>query len=278
MIYHDLKYYQPETMEEAIRAWNEAQTEGLKPRYLSGGTEVVTLARDGKQTPGALIDLKRIPETHGISAVDGSVRYGSSIPLTTLSDEPERSRFPLLAHAAGAVADRTIRNSITLGGNIAGMLPYREAVLPFILFEAIFEFVTSDGSDGVSVNRVAAAEAFKSRLLVPEGGFLSAVLIPAAALDAPWAYRRRTRDARVDYPLVTVCGGRVGDTVRLAVSGAFNGPVTGTVADGRTLEDRLVATLESFTMKYRNDMRGSAEYRRSLLTLLATEIVEEMES
>lgn len=71
-------------------------------RYLSGGTEIITMARDGKLHPGALIDLKRIPETLGVTQKGKEFRYGSSVPLSTVADEPERSRFPLLARAASS--------------------------------------------------------------------------------------------------------------------------------------------------------------------------------
>ncbi len=316
MIPYDIRVYQANTLADAREAWADAAAEGLKSYFMSGGTEVVTLARDGKQIPGALIDIKRIPEAQGIHTVADPVRgdtlrIGAAVPLSVLRDD---ERFGLFSRAAGGVADRTVRNMITLGGNIAGMLPYREAVLPFLLFDTTAEIAVptaeaahaAGGADAGRIGGIREAplsEAFRNRLLLGEGEFLVALRIPASTLDSPWFYRRRTRDSRVDYPLVTLCAVRHEGSVRFSVSGAFNAPVREAAAEaayatvagqpgkpsgqpgserghsaagaGHSAAARTIAA--AFTAKLREDFRAGADYRRALLELSLEEMIDTME-
>lgn len=307
MIPFDFDVYQPTTIEEAIAAFQEASAAVQSPdvRYFSGGTEVVTLARDGKLHPTALIDTKRMEKTRGISRGDGRIRIGA---CTTLTDIVESNAVPLLAKAANRIADHTVRNSITVGGNITGMLPYREAVLPFLVFDGDVELAGPDG-----LRTVPISEVFKFRLKLKEGEFVVAFGVPESAAEAPIFYKRRAKDSRVDYPLMTLCGAVVDGDVRFAVSGAFNGPVrsanaekvvnealggnagdagqtpgatTDTGNGGSTPADDNSAdrwkeaagrAARAFDLKFRSDFRGTGEYREALLTLGIQEMITAFE-
>ena len=61
------------------------------------------------------------------------LRFGACL---TLNEAAGAGAIPAAGGGVCGVADHTVRNSITLGGNIAGRLPYREAVLPFLLADA----------------------------------------------------------------------------------------------------------------------------------------------
>ena len=62
MIPINFTYSRPENLTEALEAFTKAEKEGLKPLYLAGGTEITTFCRNGTITPGALVDIKRIPD------------------------------------------------------------------------------------------------------------------------------------------------------------------------------------------------------------------------
>ncbi len=256
MILEDVRYYQPETIREAVDAYREAAAEGLSVHYMGGGTEITTHARDGKLAPGALIDIKRIPEANGISRGSGVIRFGAAVTLTRIADSGD---VPLLSATARRIADRTTRNSITLGGNIAGMLPYREAVLAFLIYGGTFEVTGPEGT-----RTAAARELFDRRVRLEDGEFIVALSIPESASTAPWYYTRRERDGRVDYPLVTFAAGLVRDAVAFAVAGAFLAPIAFSVPAAGVTRDVVVNELKALGLKYRTDMRGSAEYRRAL--------------
>ncbi len=300
MIPYHVRYLRAETAEEAVQAFQAASEAGEQPCYFAGGTEIVTMARDRKLTAQTLIDIKRIPETRLVEDNDGELWFGAGLTLNELveHDEPR-----LLGEAARAVADHTVRNSITLGGNIAGNLPYREAVLPFLVFDGTTELVGPKGS-----RTVALRDVFDKRLQLGPGELALRFALPTDARERATFYRRRTRDSRVDYPLVTVCMARFEGGLRFAVSGVFAYPIrsaaaeqalnaalaggdamrqgaasqgaasqgaaglgsdapAGSAGDYRTIEataaEQAVAALPRTVV---TDMRASAAYRRALLT------------
>jgi len=262
MIPFDFTYIRPQSSEEAVTAYRQAKEAGNAALYLSGGTEIVTMARDRKLTFDVLIDLKRLPECRGIDRDQGEIRFGSAV---SLNDAQKYGNVPLLSMAAGAVADHSVRNSITVGGNIAGRLPYREAVLPFLLFDGTVEIAGPDGNRNVGV-----MEIFDKRLKLSAGEFLVALRVPESASESTGYYRRRQKDSRVDYPIMTLCMARHEDGIRAATSGVFGFPVRSRRAEkalsaSGTPAERSRNAVEAFDGKVQSNMRGAADYRRALL-------------
>ncbi|MDZ4132582.1 MAG: FAD binding domain-containing protein, partial [Dethiobacteria bacterium] len=133
MIPFDFEYYLPGNAAEAVTLYSELAESGNKPLYYAGGTEVITLCRRQVIAPAALIDLKAISEMQQLLVDNDKLIFGANLSLSFLSEQTD---YPLLARIAASVADHTIRNRLTLGGNICSQLPYREAVIPFLLAEA----------------------------------------------------------------------------------------------------------------------------------------------
>ena len=115
-------------------------------------------------------------------------------------------------------------------------------------------------------------ELFAKRMRLDAGELFVSVTLPAEATE-PGFYTRRTREARIDYPLVTLCMARVDGRLRMAVSGAHGYPVRSEAAEkalaagnGRP-RARAEAAADAIPDRLWDDMRGSAEYRRELLVL-----------
>jgi CO/xanthine dehydrogenase FAD-binding subunit len=260
MLPYDIVYYRPETPQEAAEAWKRAEEEGLGPLYLSGGTEITTFARKGLVKTGAVIDLKGIAADRRIEEKNGSLRIGAG---TTLSEVKDSGFFPLFGRACGGVADRTVRNRITVGGNIAGRLPYREAVLPLLIVDAEVQLHGPEGERSLPL-----AELFDKRLKLEKGEYIRSFTLDAGRAETPWHYGRRTRGGSVDYPLVTACFLAAEDGLRIAAGGLFPFAVRLTEAE-KALSDGAspAEAAEAVSATYRTDERGSGEYRRRLLEL-----------
>jgi xanthine dehydrogenase molybdenum-binding subunit len=261
MIPFDFIYHRPRSLAEAVEAYAQADRDGLTPAYLAGGTEITTFCRMGKMKPGALVDIKRIPECCARGVEGNELVFGAAL---TLNDVIEGDSFPLLRQAS-VLVDHTVRNRLTLGGNIAGMLPYRETVLPFLLADATARLVSPTGE-----RRVPLAEVFSEQLRLGPGELLAQVRVPKAMASQASFYRRRVRKGRFDYPLVTVCCLQVNKALRMAVSGAFSFPLRcgeseKVLNDGAIpLAKRPAAVIDSFPHTLVEDMRASAAYRRML--------------
>ncbi len=262
MIPHNFVYYRPLTLHEAVEAYVEAVGEGLDPLYYAGGTEILTYARKGNLRPGAVIDIKRIPDCVALARDGSRHTFGSALTLNTVIED---GRFPLLAQAA-QIVDHTVRNRLTLGGNIAGRLPYRETVLPFLLADAEVRLIGPGGERLVPLRDV-----FERRLKLTAGELLVSLSVSGEVLAMPWFYRRRVRKTRLDYPILTACFLRVGGEVRMATTGAFGFPVMNSLIDA-VLNDEAVPISErpargiaATGLRIAENTRAGAAYRRALL-------------
>lgn len=315
MIPHEIEVFRAETLDDLLHAWQAASGAGRTPAYLGGGSELLTLARDNRSSVDAMIDYKRVAEAGmlatdalpELAAVAGAPQrvFGAALRLNTIVDTPGSGLFGC---CAGGVADRSVRNTITLGGNICGMLAYREAVLPFLLLDG---HVLSIGPETGGLRAEPLATLFRKRLLLSTGAVAIAFsvgedelaglgLLQSASAgggqsaQAPdpgyggltasgrgsrggWFYRRRTRDPRLDYPLVTLAMARLDGRYRVAISGAWGYPVraelleaalnagpAGVGGDPAALHELCSAAVDAQGLRFRDDMRGSAAYRRAL--------------
>ncbi|SIQ60550.1 CO or xanthine dehydrogenase, FAD-binding subunit [Alkalispirochaeta americana] len=311
MIPFDVTFLRPDSVEEVAQALQEARRTGARAAYFGGGTEIVTLARENKLRAEILLDYKtlsqarREPGGSSFSQAQAQAQaqaqerlaWGSALRLNEVSDG---GACLLLAMCCNGVADRTVRNSITLGGNICGMLPYREAVLPFLLLQGELESLAEPGS----LTWSSVEERFSKRLKLEEGELalsfsLESALVAGLESDgvihlenAPgrvtalargdrggWFYERRTTGGPVDYPLSTLVLVQLDGRYRLALTGVFGYPLRAFRAEevlnsgfsgdfaSPTEADRLQragAALDAEGLKYKADLRGARDYRRSV--------------
>ncbi len=275
MIPNNFIYYRPENLAEAIEAYTMAEKAGLRPLYLAGGTEITTFCRQGTIKPGALIDIKRISECRCLAEEEDEIIFGSAL---TLNEVVESNSYPLLARAS-LIVDHTVRNRLTLGGNIAGRLPYRETVLPFLLAEGRVR-LSGPGGD----REVLIADVFSKRLKLEPGELLVQLLVSKSAASWPWYYRREVRKTRVDYPLLTACFLDINGLTRMAVTGAYGFPFRSVEAEG-VLNDstnppaeKPVRALAAISYPFSEDMRSSGSYRRMLLERSIAQALEKFKA
>jgi CO/xanthine dehydrogenase FAD-binding subunit len=89
-------------------------------RFLGGGTNLVDLMRLGVETPGTLIDVRRLPGHDLIEeTADGGLRIGAAVSNSELAADPRvREQYPVLSQAVLHGASGQLRNLATVGGNL----------------------------------------------------------------------------------------------------------------------------------------------------------------
>jgi len=110
--------YQPDSLEGAVDLLHRFGDEGWA---IAGGNDSLDWFKDRVKRPRYLVDLTGIPQLRGIrEAADGGVEIGALATLTEVETHALlRARFGLLCDAARRVASPQIRNTGTLGGNLA---------------------------------------------------------------------------------------------------------------------------------------------------------------
>ena len=272
MIPYDLVYLRPTRAGQAVQLFEQTRADGLEPAYYAGGTEILSFIRRNKIHPHVLIDIKGIPECRAVGRQGDQINFGAALTLNELIDA---DLFALLSAACRRIADHTVRNRLTLGGNICGRLPYREAVLPLLVGEAEAEIAGPTGSRWESLGML-----FDKRLRLQPGELLLGVRVGRDASCRPAFHGRRQRGTRVDYPLVTCCLLEVDKEIRLAVGGACGYPVRDPEAE-KSLNDpalgpqrRVEQVVARYAPQGRSDFRASAEYRSFLFGRILAEAAD----
>jgi len=263
MIPFDFEYYRPDTAKEAAELFKRLDSEGKNPVYYGGGSELISMARVGNLMFGAVIDLKGIPECRRLES-DGDYLYLGS--MLTLSEICEADPFPLLSKSAGRIADHTMQCKITLGGNLASTIHYRETALPLLLTDA---FVAVFGPGGL--RSIPFAEVFSESLRLQKGEFLLSAAVRNSFLSAPYYHIKKTRNEKIDYPLLTAAGLKINGEIRLSLSGLCPYPFRNKDAEKILNEgslnfeqraEKIVALLSGVIF---SDFYSSAEFRKFVL-------------
>lgn len=264
MITTEFAYYRPDSVVEATALFQELLRTGQQPIYYSGGTEIITLGRLNRLAAKAVIDLKGIPECCALGWDDDRLVIGAANSITRVC---ESGHFPLFTETAGRIADHTSRGKITVGGNICGGFMYREAVLAFLVTDS--EVVLA-GPNGVRT--VPLTEVFASRLQLDQGEFLVQLRTPKMGLRLPHRGVKKTKDSRINYPLVSVAMLKQDGHLRLAISGLCPFPFRSQqmeeeLSDTDHVEqERVTRALTHLPAPAVDDLEASADYRQYLLS------------
>lgn len=276
MIAHDFLYCRPDTLQEAAEAFPQLKADGLSPIYYGGGSEIITMCRAGSIRPGAVIDLKSIPECLVLEARPDKLILGAAVTLNSIK---ESKLFPLLGKACGRVADHTNQCRITLGGNLCGTIIYRETSLPLLLSDADAVLFGPKG-----MRTVAFSDVFRQRMQLFPGEFAVQIHVPVWALNARYFHIKKTAQEKIDYPLVNVTAMERDGFLRVACSGACPFPFRSIAMEqalnngSASREDRVQAASNFLPSPALTDVEGSGDYRLFVLRRTLLNLLEEWEN
>lgn len=273
MIPVNFVYMRPDCLSEAAVAFARMQKEGRAPFYYGGGSEIITMSRAGSISPGAVIDIKGIPECNALELTEDKLIIGAALTLNTIK---ESRLFPLLGTACGRVADHTNQCRITLGGNLCGTVIYRETSLPMMLCDAELLLYGPDGARICPFNSI-----FNRRMQLKEGELVVQLHVPAWALNLPYIHVKKTANEKIDYPLVNLTALRKGEEIRVAFSGLAPYPFRCPKVE-RILNDRLLSpkarinlVLSILSKQAQTNYEGSSAYRMFVLRNILEGLLEE---
>ncbi|WP_066288050.1 FAD binding domain-containing protein [Bacillus sp. FJAT-29937] len=271
----DVEYYQPRSLQEAIEIFYQLSQEQKQPMYYAGGTEIITFRRLNLVSPGAIIDIKGIPECKVFEVNDNFLFTGAGVSLTFIADN---NHFPLLSKTSRGVADHTARNKITIGGNICGQIFYREAVLPFLLTDS---YIVTAGYEGVK--SLPIHQVFNQSLSLNEGQFLVQLMTEKSYLELPHLTIKKRQQWETGYPLITFAAIKKDDEMRIAFSGLCPFPFRSLEVERELnnksvpFDERINNSIKYLPSPILSDVEGSKEYRLFVYKNTLMDILIELE-
>jgi len=134
----------PDSFDELLKCLRAATP---KSKILAGGTDLVIQIREKKYSPDVVIDLSRLGELKFIKEEASKIRIGSLTNFTTIAESPVIKKYALcLAQAAAGVGSVQIRNSGTIGGNVANASPAADSIPALVALGAEILIAGPEGS------------------------------------------------------------------------------------------------------------------------------------
>ncbi len=276
MIPATFEYHAPTSVAEAARLLAQ-YGEGAK--LLAGGHSLLPLMKLRLARPQALIYLGKISTLSYIREADGGLAIGAMTTYHQLeTSDLVKRRAPVLAEAAGAVADVQVRNMGTIGGSLSHADPAGD--LPAVALALGAQMVTSSTQEHRTINADDFfVDLFTTALRPTE--ILSEIRVPALPARTGTAYAKFANKAS-HYAVVgvaavvTLDSSGVCQSARVAITGAGPKAVRATEAEaalrGKGLDDaaiRAAAQKAGSGIEFNSDVHASAEYRAHLTTVYA---------
>ncbi len=273
---------QPRSVSEAVAMLARY---GDDARPLGGGTTLVILMKQRALYYPYLVDLQTIPGLAEIKVESNGVRIGALVTHRSLECSPMiRASFPALADAFGQIGNIRIRQTASIGGNLAHA-DYRLDPPPALLvLRAEVSLCGPDGARTVPLSQFFQG-LYETALKPAE--LLIDIKVPFMPENSRAVYLRYSTLSANDWPCLGVAAflskanGRCRE-LRVALGGLASTPVLVGGLDfvnDQTLDsavvERLLDAVDQQIAPFA-DLRGSEWYKRRMARLFVKKAVEQL--
>jgi aerobic carbon-monoxide dehydrogenase medium subunit len=271
-------YLEPATVSEACALLKQYAGEA---KVFAGGSHLTILMKQGLYQPKALVNIKKISELKGIKY---DAKEGLSLGALVTHREIEtsalvREKFPVLCDAEKEVANIRVRNTGTVGGNLASGEPLTDLSQIFISLDGKAGITGPNGQRAIPIEDLFV-DFYTTSLAEDE--ILTQVVIPPLPAHSGIEYIRFSSSSVVDKPSAGVAvrltletGDETIQTARIVLGCVGATPVRARKAEALLAGKRVTAELaaEAGTVAAQecnpiSDLRGSEQYKRAIVGTL----------
>ncbi|PKO06804.1 MAG: hypothetical protein CVU41_04065 [Chloroflexi bacterium HGW-Chloroflexi-3] len=270
------------SLSEAVEAYDQAE----KPvRFVSGGTDLLLEIQQGSHPAmNTLIDLNHIDELRELRVMGELIFIGAAVPVSQITNSPLIKEHAMaVAEATGLIGGPQVRNSATLGGNVAHALPAADGMISLVAMNA-----TAISYSHTDYSKKNILDLFKGtgESALEKDEILVGFEFPVKKSGEGSAFDRVMRPQGVALPILNIAvwlrrKGDVIDDIRIAFGPS--GPVptralkVEEVIRGKKLTDVTISRAKETileSMKFRTSKkRATAEYRYLLAQALLEKVV-----
>jgi aerobic carbon-monoxide dehydrogenase medium subunit len=268
--------HRPRTVEEALSLLDTLDS----PMVYGGGTAIQILMKQGVLFAENLVDLGMIPGLDAVEESPAGFRAGAMVSIRTMERDPRVvERAPLVAATYGKVANPRVRNTASIGGNIAHGDYRLDPPTALLALSADIVVASVRGTRTVPAREFFVD--FQQTALEP-GEMILAIEIPRQPPRTSAAFAKLSSLAVNDWPVASVAAlldapTEVRRMLRLGVGALAPTPVFVDVdVSGLDREGCVEAALAAVhpLLDPLPDVRGGVEYKRHLGQVATQEAVE----
>jgi CO/xanthine dehydrogenase FAD-binding subunit len=256
-------------------------------RVLAGGTDLIVQLREGRRSASLVVDVKPIPELNTLEFdPDAGLLIGAAVPCYRICEHEQiAAAYPGLVDAVSLIGGTQIQGRASLGGNLCNASPAADTIPALIVHRAVCQIHGPNGSRVLPVQDFCVAPGRNA--LLP-GEFLVALHLPPPAIGFGAAYLRFIPRNEMD---IAVAGAGAAVTLdakgstylsaRIALAAVAPVPLfvaaagerlVGSAVSGESME--AAANIAQEAARPIDDMRGTAEQRKSLSYVLTRRALE----
>ena len=281
---HAFDYATPESVADAVVMLSD---HGKNACVLAGGTDLIVQLRENRRRTDLVVDVKKIAELNELSCdAAAGLKIGAAVPCYRIYGNAEiAGAYPGLMDAARLVGGTGIQGRASLGGNLCNASPAGDTIPPMIVLGGEAEIAGPNGTRSVAVEDFCTAP---GRTVLEDGEFLVSLHFPAPAPNSGAFYRRFIPRNEMDIAVVGVGASVVLSedkssfvSARIAVGAVAPTPLfvreAGEALGGQPVSDETIqraADIARDAARPISDMRGTAEYRKHLTSVLTRRVVQ----
>ena len=272
---NQFKYISPKTKEEVLEILKQERSEAC---LVAGCSNVLPYIKDKKLPAKLLLDISGIEELNYIKKSEGKLCIGAATTISDLiNSKIIREECNILYQAAEQFADPTIRNSATIGGNLADASPAADVAPPLLVLDAVLEVESIDGKREISLKDFFVGP---RKTVLHDDEMITSIKIKDDSINKNGCFIKLGLRQAMAISLATVAlileveKDKVAD-VRIAMGSIAPTPLRLIKVEGflknKKINDELI---EEAIKKVREeikpigDVRASAEYRRYVSGIL----------
>jgi len=280
---NQFKYISPNTKEEVLEILKQKKSEAC---IVAGCSNVLPYIKDKKLPAKLLLDISGIEELNYIKESEGEIYIGAGTTISNLiNSKIIRKECNLLHQAAEEFADPTVRNSATIGGNLADASPAADMAPPLLVLDAVLEVESMDGKREISLKNFFIGP---RKTVLHDDEMITSIKIKDDSINKNGCFIKLGLRQAMAISLATVAlileveKDKVAD-VRIAMGSIAPTPLRLIKVEGflknKEINDELI---EEAIKKVREevkpigDVRASAEYRRYVSGILFKRAFEKL--
>ena len=281
MIPPSFEYLAPKTIPDAVAL---LQKHGDEAKILAGGHSLIPAMRLRLAEPGYLLDISGIDGLDYIQEASGQLKIGAMTCEAALEEsEIVQRKFPLLLDTAKMIADPSVRNMATVGGNLAHGDPANDHPATMLALRAS---VIAEGPNGTREIKIDNFFPDFFTTALSEDEILTEIRIPTPPSASGGAYLKIERKVG-DYAAAAVAcqlnidsSGSI-ENIGLGLTNVGSTPIRASSAEellkGKKPDENMLAEagrLAAADSEPMEDLRGSAEYKIALVNELTQRAIK----
>jgi len=278
------EYKRPASVAEAIQALVSAPPSSMP---IAGGTDLMLDLKQGRHAPvHTLIDLTFVDEMKALELRGSELFIGAAVAVNRVATDPlVGTHAQALVEAANLIAGPQVRNTATIGGNVAHALPAADGTIALTALDAQAEVASPAGTRRMPFTALFVGPGKSS--IDKSKEIIVGFYLPQTKKGQASCFKRIMRPQGVALPILN-CSvwlereGNIFKDVHIAVGPGGSTPFRATEAEaflrGKPLsEENFSGALEALLAqaKFRTSARrASADYRRHIVGGLFKDVLD----